>query len=143
KQQCVVGKFARTGFGATHGRVDRQDFAAQAQVDALVAVGLRVLQRDPLLRRGAGQVVLGQVGPVAGQVGVGAGHGQRAVVAELAQAVGGGVGGGAAADDQDFVGGVVYGKAAPLPPPRAPSPPRRGGGGAFAPPPPPRAPPPP
>ena len=56
--------------------LDRGDFAVQAQVDPAFGIELGALQRDPVFRRGAGEVILGQVGAVAGQGVVGAEHRQ-------------------------------------------------------------------
>ena len=56
-------------------------------------------KRNPVLGSGAGEVVLGQVGPVAGRGGVGAEQGEGAAVAPPAQHLGAGEAGGAGADD--------------------------------------------
>ena len=61
-------------------------------------------QRNPFLRRVAGQIVLRQVGPVARRVGIVAEHGQATRITATAQHFGAGEPGRAAAHDDDVFG---------------------------------------
>src|SRR5438093_484651 len=83
--------------------IDCGDGRLQPQVDALFGVEAVCAQRDPLLRRVAGQVILGQVRPVHGRRVVVAQHHNAALVALAAQHLGGGETGRAAADNHDLL----------------------------------------
>ena len=67
----------------------------------LLGVELGRSERNPLLGRGAGEIVLRQIGPIVGRRVVGAQHREAAGVAFPPQHLGGSVARGAAADDDD------------------------------------------
>jgi len=84
----------------THGG----DLDAEAKVDAIVAVPVVRAQRDPFLRSGSGEIILGEVRPVAGRIAVRAQHDDRAFITELAELVGAGEPCRSPADDHDLLG---------------------------------------
>ena len=86
------------------GGIDAGNTRIQFQVDALIAVELGRAQRDPLLGRTAGQVVLRQVGSIAGQRVVGTEQRDLAVELFAPQHLGCGVARRATADDDDGPG---------------------------------------
>ncbi len=98
-QGAVVQLFAAGEGQFLVRRVDVADAGVAAQFDALTGIEVRRTQRQPGGVGAAGQVVLGQVGPVVGRGGVGAEQGDGPVVALVAQAEGRRVAGGAATDD--------------------------------------------
>ena len=83
------------------GRVEADGFGSELEDDAVLAVELGRAEEDPLLGRASGEEILGEVGPVAGQRGIGADQRDLAAVPLPAQAFGRCVAGRAAAHDHD------------------------------------------
>src|SRR5215467_12610390 len=73
----------------------------QLQVDAAFGIEVVRPERDPIVLRLAGQVILGKIRSVDGWIRVGADYRDRSVVPLATQHVGGGEASGAAADDHD------------------------------------------
>ena len=82
-------------------RVDADDFGVEAQFDAVLGVELVRPQRQPILRRAAGEIVLRQVGPVDRRRGILAQHDDAAAEAAPPQHLGRRKARRTAADDDD------------------------------------------
>ena len=83
-----------TGF-----RLEAHHPPAVHDLNAQVAIELGWMKRNPVWRRGAREIVLGEIGPVVGSIGVGVVEGQPALIALSPERLGGRISGGAGADD--------------------------------------------
>jgi hypothetical protein len=79
--------------------VDRRHATAEEEANFPLLVEFRGVKGDPIFRRGAGEIVLGEVGPVVRHLVLGADHRERALVALPAKPLRCGVARGARADD--------------------------------------------
>ena len=61
-------------------RVDRRHAHAELQPDPMLGEELAWAQRQPLLRRVAGEVIFGEIGPIDGRRGIGPDHDELAAV---------------------------------------------------------------
>ena len=86
--------------------IDRGDLGAKPQIDFAFAIKIVRPQRQPILRRAAGEIILGQVRPVDRRRGVVAHHDDAAAKPAPAQHFGRRKAGRAAADDDDLTGRV-------------------------------------
>ena len=87
EQEPVVGNAASVGEPhLARPRLDAGDLRAEPQVDAVLRIERGAAQRHPRLGRGAGEIVLGEVGPVDGRSLVVAEHDDAALVARVAAA---------------------------------------------------------
>ena len=104
QQQPVVGD-ARpvAGLHLASSGIDADDFGVEPQFDGILGVKRVRPQRQPILRRAAGKIVLRQVRPVDRRRAVIAEHHDAAAVLAPAQHLGRGKTGGAAADDDDLL----------------------------------------
>ncbi len=104
EKQAIVGKLvAGRERDFTRAGVDGRDGRFQAKVDGVVGIELGVAKRQPLFRRAAGEIVLGQIRPVDRRRVVAAQHDDAALVFLPAQHLGCGKSRRAAADDHDCV----------------------------------------
>jgi len=102
QQQAVVTE-ARP-VGAPHLallRIDGDDLGLEPQIDLAVAVEILRAQRHPVFRRAAGEIILGQIGPVDRRRRVVADHRDAAAEAVATQHLSRGEARGTAADDDD------------------------------------------
>ncbi len=83
--------------------VEADNGRSEPQVDGVVRIEARRAKRDPLLRRAAYKIVLGQVGPVDRRRIVAAEHDDFAPVFPPPQHLRGGEPGSASADDHDSI----------------------------------------
>ena len=86
----------------TRSNVDTRDVRPEPQLDALLGIEACRTQRDPLFRRVAGQIVLGQVGPINGRRILTAQHDDATFIVLAPQLLGGGEARRPAADDHDL-----------------------------------------
>ena len=96
-RKLVAGRerdFARAGVDGGDGRI-------QAKVDGIVGIELGVAQRQPVFRRAAGEIILGQIWPIDRRRVVAAQHDEIALVFLPPQHLGRGESSRAAADDHD------------------------------------------
>ncbi|MCY1231532.1 hypothetical protein D9M72_439850 [compost metagenome] len=84
--------------------IDAGNPGSEAHVDAVLGIEALLAQRDPVLRRLAGEIVLRKVRAVDGQRLVIADHDDGALKLFAPQSFGGGKAGGAATDDDDLFG---------------------------------------
>ena len=107
QQQAVVGNGAAAGEDdiARLG-IDRGDFAVEPQVDLGIGVKIVRPQRQPILRRAAGEIILRQVRPVDRRRGIVAQHDDAAAKLLPPQHLGRGKARRAAADDHDLAGRI-------------------------------------
>ena len=98
RDHAAVGECHRVVF-----RIDRRDVDLQAQIDMVVAVKVIRPQRQPVLRRAAGEIVLRKVRAVDWRRIVVAQHHDAALIILPPQHLGGSESGRAAADDHDPV----------------------------------------
>ncbi len=82
-------------------RIDRRGARAEMQLDAVLPIEFRRAQRDPLLGRAAGQVVLRQIRPVVGCRAIGTQYRDAPSIALAAQRLGGAVARRAAPQNDD------------------------------------------
>src|SRR5438093_1130124 len=101
---CSIAAAVSSRWNLTPCRIDPGDLGAQLKIDPGIAVEFRRTQRDPVLRRIAGEIILGQIRPVAWGSLIGAEHRQPAVEPLPAQHFGRREPRGAAADDDDVSG---------------------------------------
>src|SRR5579863_6683838 len=107
QQQTVVSKTRATGetdLALFH--VDAGNFGAEPQLDVVLRIKRIGAQRQPILRRAAGKIILGQIGPVDRRRAIIAQHHDAAAVVAPPQHLGRGEAGGAAADDDDLSGRI-------------------------------------
>ena len=105
EQQPVVGNPASVREHDLAGTgVDAGCIRLETQVDLVLRIEAFSAQRNPVLRRLAGEVVLGKIGPIDGWRFVVAEHDDAALISFAAQFLGRGKTGRAAADDNDFIG---------------------------------------
>ena len=91
--------FAAAEHDMAPGDIDRRRGCAEPQLDAVIDVKLRWAQRNPLLRRGAREVILGQVGSIVRCCCIVADDGHATGIALTTQHFGSGIAGPAAAND--------------------------------------------
>ena len=104
QQQPVVGDLAAVGQrDLARARIDGGDVGLEPQVDAVLGVEVVAAQRHPFLGRVAGEIVLGEVGPVDRRGVVVAQHDDAALVLLAPQHLGRREAGSAAAHDHDPV----------------------------------------
>src|SRR5438552_1530116 len=102
EQQSVVGDSASVIEHHLTGRyVDELYIRPETQLNGALFVKIERTQRDPLFRRVAGKIILGQIGPVHGRGLVAAKHDDTARVLLTTQHLGRGETGGSATDDDD------------------------------------------
>ena len=102
QQQPVVGDvFASADDEFAGLRIDAGDFHVEAQFDSVRGIEVVRPQRQPILRRRAGEIVLGQIGPVDGRRGIAAEHDQGAAEAAPPQHLRGREARRPASDDDD------------------------------------------
>jgi hypothetical protein len=68
EQRVVADALAVPGEHFARSGVDGGDLASQAQIDAALGVVLRRLERNPLRRCAAGEIILRQVGAIARRI---------------------------------------------------------------------------
>ena len=91
EQQPVIGKRGTIGEADFAGcNIDSSHLRGETQVYILLFVEGGATQRHPVLRRGTGQKILGEIGPVDRQVGIVTQHDQAAGIAQIAQPLGSG-----------------------------------------------------
>ena len=107
QQQPIVGNRAATGDDdiARLG-IDRADIALEPEIDAGLRVEAVRTQRQPVLRRAAGKIVLGQIRPIDRRRGIIAEHDDAAAKLLPPQHLGRGKSRRAAADDHDLAGRI-------------------------------------
>ena len=104
EQQPVVGDRAPVGeHDLARTRIDAGDVRLEPQIDAVLGIEAVRAQRHPILRRAAGEIVLGQVRPVDGRRIVVAQHDDAALIVLAPEHLGRREAGRAAADDHDPV----------------------------------------
>ena len=102
EQQPVVGDACGAGEAYFAPRaVDAGDVAPKTQLDAVFGIVVVGPQRQPVLRRAAGEIVFRQIGPVNRRRRVGAQHDDAAAIVAPPQHLGSRKTGRAAADDDD------------------------------------------
>ena len=102
QQQAVVGDGLAAGRDdMTCAGVDRRDLGVEPQVDLRLGVEIIRPQRQPVLRRAAGEIILGQVRPVHRRRRLGAQHHDAAAIILPPQHLGCGKARRATADDHD------------------------------------------
>ena len=84
-------------------RIDRGDARVEPEVDAGVLIKILAAQRQPVLRRIAGEIILGEVGTVDRHRAVTAEHGDGAGKSLAAKRLGRREAGRTAADDDEFL----------------------------------------
>ena len=105
QEQRVIGKLGPVvHVHAAARRVDRGGAGAAPELDAALLVEVRRMQRDPLFRGAAGEVVLRQIRPVVRRVHVGIHECNRPRVSLAAQRLGRRVAGRARAEDDHPLG---------------------------------------
>ena len=105
KQKRAVTQAAAVGeLDCTLPGVDPRHARVQPDIDVVLLIEVRGPQQRPFLGRPAGQIILGQVGPVGGKRRIGAQHRDRPGIAFVAKRFGGHISGRAAADDHDGFG---------------------------------------
>ena len=103
QQQAVEGNPAAIGKrDLARARIDTGRMRLQPQVDAIVSVKTLRPQRDPVLGRGAGEIILGEIGPVDGSGVVVAEHDNAAAILLAAEHLGGGETCRSASNDHDL-----------------------------------------
>ena len=107
EQKPVVGQGGAVREGhRTGARIDLCDTRLEPQVDVALLIEIIRAQRQPILRRAAGQIVLGEVGPIDRRRVVVAQHDDAALVVLAPQHLGCREAGRTAADDNDPVRGA-------------------------------------
>ena len=100
QQQRAVGKLRPVvETNAASLGIERRDLRPPTKLDAVLLIEFRRMERDPLLLRGARQIVLGEIGPVVGRVRIRVHDRDRARVALAAERLRGTVAGRATAHD--------------------------------------------
>jgi hypothetical protein len=89
--------------------IDTANRGLAAQIDAVFGIEIVGAQRQPIVRRAAGEVILRQIGPVNRRRIVIAQHHDAAAVLAPQQHFGGGKAGGATADDDNSLRRVRFG----------------------------------
>ncbi len=108
KQQPVVGNPAPVGeYDLARARIDAGDVRIETQVDIVLCIKAFPAQRNPILRRFAGEIVLGKIGPINRRRFVVAEHDDAALILFAPQSFGRGETGRAAADNDDLLGNLA------------------------------------